>query len=107
MNSHKIKLAYKGNKEARSILIRDTNKSVAVAVVKSGRLTDGEVASYAGNRNLADDGLRDKHQQCIHSHPVKVALVNNPASPSLAMGFVGLLHKDLQNSLEIECVRCC
>ena len=98
---HKIKLAFKGNKEARSILIRDTNKSVAVAVVKSGRLTDGEVSSYAGNRNLSDDVIREiaKNKEFIRKYPVKVALVNNPKTPvSTALGFVSLLHKrDLQH----------
>ena len=98
---HKIKLAFKGNKEARSILIRDTNKSVAVAVVKSGRLTDGEVSSYAGNRNLADDVIREisANKEFVRKYPVKVALVNNPKTPtSTALGFVSLLHKkDLQH----------
>ncbi len=97
---HKIKLAFKGNKEARSILIRDTNKSVAVAVVKSGRLTDGEVSSYAGNRNLSDEVIREiaGNKEFVRKYPVKVALVNNPKTPvSTALGFVSLLHKrDLQ-----------
>ena len=98
---HKIKLAFKGNKEARSILIRDTNKSVAVAVVKSGRLTDGEVSNYAGNRNLSDEVIREIscNKEFIRKYPVKVALVNNPKTPvSTALGFVSLLHKrDLQH----------
>ena len=98
---HKIKLAFKGNKEARSILIRDTNKSVAVAVVKSGRLTDGEVSSYAGNRNLADDVIREisSNKEFVRKYPVKVALVNNPKTPtSTALSFVSMLHKkDLQH----------
>ena len=55
---HKIKLAYLGNKESRSILIRDKNKVVAGAVVKSGRLTDQEVASFAGNK-IDGDVLRE------------------------------------------------
>ena len=51
----KIKLAYMGNQEARKILVRDPNKIVAAAVVKSGRLTPNEVASFAGNKNLHDE----------------------------------------------------
>ena len=46
----RIKLAYKGNKEAR-ILIRDTNKSVSVAVLKSGKVNAGEIAVYAANQD--------------------------------------------------------
>ena len=97
---HRIKLAFKGNKEARGILIRDSNKSVAVAVVKSGRLTEGEVKSHASNRNLADDVIREiaKNKEFIRNYPVKVALVNNPKTPvSTALSFVSLLQKkDLQ-----------
>lgn len=98
---HKIKLAYKGNKEVRGILIRDSNKSVAVAVIKSGRCTDGEVASYAGNRNLADDVIREitTNKEWVRKYPVKVALLGNPKTPvSVAMGFLNTLHKkDLQS----------
>ena len=97
---HKIKLAYKGNKEARSILIRDTNKSVAVAVIKSGRLSDGEVAQYAGNRNLVDDVIREiaNNKEYTRKYPVKVALVANPKTPlPKAISFIQSLHKkDLQ-----------
>jgi len=97
---HKIKLAYKGNKEARGILVRDANKTVAVAVVKSGRLTDTEVASYAGNRNLCDDVIREisRNKEFTRKYPVQVALVTNPKTPvNVAMGFMATLHKkDLQ-----------
>ncbi len=93
---HKIKLAYLGNKESRSILIRDKNKVVAGAVVKSGRLTDQEVASYAGNKNLDGDVLREiaLNREFTRKYPVKVALVNNPKTPvSVAVGFVGSMQK--------------
>jgi hypothetical protein len=79
----KIKLAYLGNKETRSHLIRDRNRIVAGAVVKSGRLTDQEVATYAGNKNLDSDVIREigNNREWIRKYPVKVALVNNPKTP--------------------------
>ena len=96
----KIKLAYLGNKQARNVLVRDPNKIVASAVVKSGRLTPSEVASYAGNRNLADDVVREiaGNKDFTRKYPVKVALVNNPKTPvSVAINFISHLHKrDLQ-----------
>jgi hypothetical protein len=98
---HKIKLAYKGNKEARSILIRDANKTVSIAVVKSGRMTDTEVASYAGNRNLCDDVIREiaRNKEFTRKYPVQVALVTNPKTPvNVAMAFMAGMHKkDLQS----------
>ncbi len=97
----KIKLAYLGNKEVRSILIRDRNKQVALAVVKSGRLSDAEVANYAGNRNLEGEILREigANREWLRKYPVKVALVNNPrCPPSIAVGLVNQLQfKDLSS----------
>ena len=93
---HKIKLAYLGNKECRSLLIRDTNKVVAAAVVKSGRLTDQEVAAYAGNKNLDNEVLREiaNNREFTRKYPVKVALVNNPKTPvSTAVGLVKAMQK--------------
>jgi hypothetical protein len=97
----KLKLAYLGNKSVRSILIRDRNKLVAVAVVKSGRLTDAEVLSHAGNRNLPDEALREiaTNREWTRKYPVKVALVNNPkCPPSVAVSLVTHLQiKDLSS----------
>lgn len=92
----KIKLAYLGNKEVRSILIRDRNKQVGLAVVKSGRLTDAEVVNHAANRNLSADVLREiaVNKEWVRKYPVKVALVNNPRVPiSVCVGFVAVLQK--------------
>jgi hypothetical protein len=92
----KIKLAYRGNKEVRNILIRDTNKIVAAAVVKSGRLLDQEVATFAGNKNLDSEVLRHiaGNREWTRKYPVKVALVNNPKTPvSTAVSMVSSLQK--------------
>jgi len=95
----RIKLAYKGNKEVRKILVRDSNKIVASAVVRSGRLTDAEVSSFAANRNLERDVIREisANGEYLRKYPVKVALVNNPKTPvPVAVGLVkGLQKKDL------------
>ena len=97
----KIKLAYMGNQEARKILVRDPNKIVAAAVVKSGRLTPNEaIASFAGNKNLHDEVVRliADNKEFTRKYPVQVALVNNPKTPpSVALRLLQGLHKrDLQ-----------
>lgn len=95
----KLKLAYLGNKPVRNLLIRDRNKMVATAVVKSGRLSEGEVLAHAGNRNLPDEVLREiaTNREWTRKYPVKVALANNPkCPPSVAVGLVPYLQvKDL------------
>jgi hypothetical protein len=97
----KIKLAYMGNQEARKILVRDPNKIVAAAVVKSGRLTPNEVASFAGNKNLHDEVVRliAQNKEFVRKYPVQVALVNNPKCPvPLALKLMQNLQKrDLQS----------
>lgn len=95
----KIKLAYVGNKEVRGILIRDKNKQVALAVVKSGRMSDAEAISFAGNRNMISEVLREisANGEWMRKYPLKVALVNNPrCPPSIAVPIVNQLQsKDL------------
>ena len=96
----KIKLAYMGNLEARKILVRDPNKIVAAAVVKSGRLTPNEVSSFAGNKNLHDEVVRliASNKEFVRKYPVQVALVNNPKCPlPVALKLMQNLQKrDLQ-----------
>jgi hypothetical protein len=96
----KIKLSYKGNKEVREILIRDRNKIVACAVVKSGRLSENEVKAIAGNRGVAEDVLRllSMNREYMRKYPVKVAMAGNPKTPiPVAMSLVNQLHvKDLK-----------
>ena len=97
----KIKLSYLGNKEVREILIKDTNKMVAAAVVKAGRMTEPEVVKAASTRAINDEVLRliARNREWVRKYPVKLALVNNPKTPvSTSMGLVGfLLARDLKS----------
>ncbi|MBN8554140.1 MAG: hypothetical protein J0L93_01740 [Deltaproteobacteria bacterium] len=54
----RMKIAMKGNKEVRQILIRDSNKIVSMAVLKSPRITDNEICHYSALRNVSDDVIR-------------------------------------------------
>lgn len=97
----KIKLAYLGNKESRAILIRDRIKSVPTAVIRSGRLSDGEVVMLAGDRNLPREVIRQiaMSKEYVRKAPVQIALCNNPKTPiQVSMGFLkNLTGRDLQN----------
>jgi len=97
----KIKLSYVGNKEVREVLIRDSNRMVCTAVVKSGRMTDPEVNKLASNRAVSEEVLRmvAQNREWVRNYPVKVALVNNPKCPvGTAMQFLSYLHpKDLKS----------
>jgi hypothetical protein len=94
--AEKIKLATKGNKEARSYLLRDSNKLVAVAVIRSPKITDGEVMAVANNRAALDEVLRVvySNREWLKMYPVKLALTKNPKVPlPVAMKFLAQLRE--------------
>ncbi len=94
--TEKIKLATVGNREARGLLIRDTNKLVAVAVIRSPRITDGEVLRVANNRAILDDVLRVIYgnREWTKMYPIKLALVKNPKTPlAISLRFLNTLRE--------------
>ena len=77
------KLASKGDREARSILIRDPNKIVASAVISNPRITDQEAESIAAMRTVAEEVLRlmALNRTWARSYPIIHNLVRNPRTP--------------------------
>jgi hypothetical protein len=97
----RIQLAMKGSKEERSILIRDGTKLVALAVLDSAKITDGEVEAFASQKNVLEAVLRGipmKRRFAKH-YPVIRNLVFNPRTPiDLSLGLMkNLLVNDLKN----------
>ncbi len=79
----KAMLAMKGGREERTILIRDTNKVVALGVLKNPRLTEQEVERMAAMRNVSDEVLRSigAGREWSKSYVVAATLVRNPRTP--------------------------
>jgi regulator of extracellular matrix RemA (YlzA/DUF370 family) len=79
----RMKLAMKGDREARSILIRDSNKVVCSAVVKNPRITEQEVENIATMRTVADEVLRliALNRSWARSYPIIHNLARNPRTP--------------------------
>lgn len=98
--SEKIKLATIGNKEARSILLRDSNRLVCMAAVTSPRITDGEILTLANSRTVNADVLRHIYstRELVKSYPIRIALVKNPKVPlPTALRLMQTLHeKDIK-----------
>jgi hypothetical protein len=96
----KIRMATLGNAFARGQCIRDTNKMVSLAAIRSPGMTDNEVIKYAANRALADDVIREiaNRKEWTKLYSVKVNLVNNPKCPlPSSMRMLPFLHeKDLK-----------
>ena len=96
----RIKLGMKGDREARGILIRDSNKVVAQAVIQNPRITDQEVESISAMRTVADEVLRiiAMNRAWARSYPITHNLARNPRTPiATAMSALSRLHiKDLK-----------
>ncbi|HEX9602807.1 MAG TPA: hypothetical protein VF973_03575 [Myxococcales bacterium] len=92
----------KGNKEVRTILLRDPNKLVQLAVVQSARITDGEIAKIASARTSPNEVLQHiyNNRLLMKNYTIKVNLVNNPKVPvAVAMRFLSILRQSELKSL--------
>jgi hypothetical protein len=79
----RVKLALKGDREARGILIRDSNKVVASGVIHNPRITEHEVENIAAMRAVADEVLRliGLNRAWARSYPIIHNLARNPRTP--------------------------
>jgi len=97
----RIQLALKGNKEERSILIRDGTKVVALAVLEAPKLADGEVEKFASQKNVLEAVLRQipLKRRFMKNYIIVRNLVANPRTPlDLGLGLMkNLLAQDLKN----------
>jgi hypothetical protein len=97
----KVKLALTGDKEARSILMKDSNKQVQQSVMENPRITEMEVLAVANSRTVSDELLRKiaDNRQWLKNYQIRVGLVNNPKTPlPIALKLVNtLIGGDLKN----------
>lgn len=79
----RMKLALKGDREARSILIRDSNKVVCSSVVKNPRISEQEIENISAMRTVADEVLRliAMNRSWARSYPIIHNLARNPRTP--------------------------
>lgn len=78
----KIKLARFGNGEARGLLVRDRNKMIASAAIKSPKITENEIINFAKSRALCEDVYRviAMTPEWTKNYQVKLAISMNPKS---------------------------
>lgn len=99
--SEKIKLATIGNREARNILIKDSNRIILSAVINSPKMTEDDALMYASNRGLSDEVIKllILKKEFIQNYKIKLALVMNPKTPqTISMKLMShVLEKDLRS----------
>ncbi|HIE93321.1 MAG TPA: hypothetical protein EYQ83_10835 [Acidobacteria bacterium] len=92
----RIKLALRGSREQRSVLIRDPSKVVSVAVLGSPKLNVNEIEAYARMTSVQEEVLRviGTGRQWVKHYSVMSALVGNPKTPiAIAMPLVTRLNE--------------
>ncbi len=94
--AQKIRLALVGDAGSRKLLIRDPKKMIALAVLKSPRLTDGEVKAFCINKSLADEVISTiaRRRAWTRDYSIRKALLKNPKTPvGFAMSFLRTMSK--------------
>ncbi len=95
----KIKMALIGDKEWRTLMLKDTNKLVSQAVLKNPRITDPEVLSVVNNTGNDEEMLRIicLNKEWIKNYQIRKALVLNCKTPlPTALRFLStLMEKDI------------
>jgi hypothetical protein len=79
----RVKLALKGNREARNILRRDSSKSVILGVLGNSRITESEVEAISAMKTLPEEALRiiALNRQWIRNYPIVHNLIRNARTP--------------------------
>lgn len=82
--AQKIKLAMRGGKDARQILLRENNKLIRRLVLHNPRITEGEVLAITHNRTADDELLRiiADRREWVRNYQVRLGLATNPKTPS-------------------------
>lgn len=95
----RIKIALSGDKEWRTILIKDSNKLVSGAVIKNPRITEAEVLTIAKSKVQNDEIMRVicMNKEWLKNNQIRKALVENSKTPlPNALRFMSTLtDKDL------------
>jgi len=97
--AEKVQFALRAGKDARSILLKDPNRQVSLAVLKSPKITEDEILLIAQSRNVSDDILREvgRNKDWLKNYSILFALVGNPKTPlGISMPLLPLVKsKDL------------
>jgi len=107
--AEKIKMGLTGDKEWRTLMIKQSNKLIQAAVLKNPRITDGEVLMIAKNKTSTEDLIRMilLNKEWMKLYEIKKALITHPKTPPpKAMRLVPMLTmkdiKELAKSRQVS-----
>lgn len=97
--AQRLRAALLGGREARQILVRDSNRIISSAVLKNPRITEEELVGLSNQKSLAEHLLRQigSSRAWMGCYQIVLNLVRNPKTPlAIAMNHMGRLsNKDL------------
>ena len=97
--AEKVQFALRAGKDVRSILLKDPNRLVAMAVLNSPKITEDEVQLIAQSRNVSDEILRGvgSNKEWMKNYSILYALASNPKTPlGISMPLIPMIKaKDL------------
>jgi len=81
--AEKIKMALTGDKEWRSILVKDANKLISSGVIKNPRITEAEVVALLKSGIQNDEIMRliCANKEWVKNYSIRKALVDNHRTP--------------------------
>jgi hypothetical protein len=92
--------AYRGDRMARMLLVRDRNKLICAAAMRNPRMSEQEAESIASMRNVDDEVLRllGMRRDWTSKYNIMLTLCKNPKTPlGVVLPFINrLILRDLK-----------
>ncbi|MDA8086674.1 MAG: hypothetical protein M0Z75_08240, partial [Nitrospiraceae bacterium] len=95
----KLRISMKAGREARTVLLKDSNKQVVLGVIANPKITISEVELVARTRSMPEEVLREiaKNKEWVKNYSVIYGLASNAKTPpAVTVGFLPWIKsKDL------------
>ncbi len=103
--AQRIRVAFRGTREERLFLVRDTNRLVSTAVLKSPKTNEADAEAIANMKSVSEDVLRaiSQRREWMKKYSLMSAIVRNPRSPiDVTLSLVPRLSQRDQNTLSTD-----
>jgi hypothetical protein len=98
--AERVMVAYRGDRTARMLLVRERNKLIASAVMRNPRMTEQEAEAIASMRNVEEEVLRlvGMRRDWMSKYNIMLTLCRNPKTPvGVVLPFINrLILRDLK-----------
>lgn len=81
--SQRVRVAFRGSRDERLYLVRDPNRLVSTAVLKSPKTNEADAEAIANMKSVSEDVLRAvaQRREWMKKYSLMAAIVKNPRSP--------------------------